>query len=161
MGQRHVNTKEKGFLMSILLRAHMFGELVKAVGGVDAAAAAIEAVVGHTVSRGTISKVQNGHSEVPYAWVTALENATGRHPFLNMRSREVSGRPAKSELACHLDMLREATEGITALAEFEANPDDPQTMAKAYAELADVHDMAGATMARLKGLMGVRTEDAA
>lgn len=147
--------------MNILLRAHMFGELVKAVGGVDAAAAAIEAVVGHTVSRGTISKVQNGHSEVPYAWVTALENATGRHPFLNMRSREVSGRPAKSELACHLDMLREATEGITALAEFEANPDDPQTMAKAYAELSDVHDMAGATMARLKGLMGIRTEDAA
>ncbi|NIY98389.1 MAG: hypothetical protein HWE30_18210 [Methylocystaceae bacterium] len=147
--------------MSILLRAHMFGELVKAVGGVDAAAAAIEAVVGHTVSRGTISKVQNGHSEVPYAWVTALENATGRHPFLNMRSREVSGRPAKSELACHLDMLREATEGITALAEFEANPDDPQTMVKAYAELADVHDMAGATMTKLKGLMGIQDEDAA
>ncbi|WP_167454202.1 hypothetical protein [Salipiger sp. HF18] len=78
-----------------------------------------------------------------------------------MRSREVSGRPAKSEPACHLDMLREATEGITALAELESNPDDPQTMAKAYAGLADVHDMAGATMARLKGLLGVRTEDAA
>ncbi|MGR3376038.1 hypothetical protein [Salipiger abyssi] len=141
--------------MSILLRAHMFGELVKAVGGVDAAAAAIEAVVGHTVSRGTISKVQNGHAEVPYAWASALENASGRHPFLNMRSREVTGGPARSELACHLDMLREATEGVTALAEFEANPDDPQAVARAYAELADVHDLTAGAMAKLKAMMGL------
>ncbi|MBN8189262.1 hypothetical protein JF540_21490 [Salipiger thiooxidans] len=145
--------------MSIHLKAHMFGELVKAVGGVDAAAAAIEAAVGHTVSRGTVSKVQNGHAEVPYAWVSALENASGRYPFLNMRSREVSGRPARSELACHLEMLREATEGVTALAAFEANPEDPQAVAKAYAELADVHDMAGGAMAKLKSLM--RPEGAA
>lgn len=154
MGRRPDNAKKKGFPMSILLRAQMFGELVKAVGGVDAAAAAIEAVVGHTVSRGTVSKVQNGHSEVPYAWVTALETASGRYPFLNMRSREVTGGPARSELACHLDMLREATEGVTALAAFEANPEDPQAVAKAYAELADVHDLTGGAMAKLKAMMG-------
>ncbi|WP_127110416.1 hypothetical protein [Pararhodobacter zhoushanensis] len=142
--------------MTLHLRAHMFDELVKAAGGQPAAMAAIEAAVGHSVSSASLSRIQNGNSEPPYSWVCALENATRRYPFSNMRSRELSGLPMKSGLACHLDMLREATEGVTALAAYEAAPEDPQAIARAYAELDDVHRLTGDAMAALKTKMGVR-----
>lgn len=142
--------------MSLNLRAQMFDALVTAAGGQPAAMAAIEAVVGHPISSATLSRIQNGNAEPPFSWVVALENATRRFPFSNMRARELTGHPAKSAMACHLDMLREATEGVTALAAYEASPDDPQAIARAYAELADVLHVIEPAMAGLKAKMGPR-----
>ncbi|WP_146592522.1 hypothetical protein, partial [Puniceibacterium confluentis] len=52
--------KEKRFPMCSPLYASLFRGLVKQLGGVDAACAVIEAALGHSVSRGSVSRIQNG-----------------------------------------------------------------------------------------------------
>ena len=123
------------------LLAHMFRELVARSGGVDAAAAAIEASTGEPVSRGTISKIQNGNAEVPLAWAWALEDHTGNLCFDRYRNRKVeaSGGLDRGEVS-HLVTMRESHEAVMAQAAAEVS-DDAGCI---NAALKEMHEMIAA-----------------
>lgn len=124
------------------LFAHMFKSLVAQIGGVDGAAAAISAAVGRQVSIGTISKITNGNADVPMLWAYALEDATGNRCFTNLRDRAVSSQEAASAVVGHLDLLRESTEAVEAMAHAEASPDRDKIV-RARKETADLHEQSG------------------
>lgn len=67
--------------------AQMFDSLVTQVGGKEAAAATIEAAVGHSISIGTLTKIKNCDAEVPLLWAWALMEATGNTCFDRYRAR--------------------------------------------------------------------------
>lgn len=121
--------------------ARMFRGLVEQVGGVDPAVATIEASTGESVSRGTISKIQNCEAHVPLAWAFILEDATGNFAFTRdrMRRLEAADRKgaARSVAVCHLDTMREATEAVLAQAQAETS-DDWEALARARKETDDL-----------------------
>lgn len=132
--------------MSHRLFAHMFKSLVRQAGGVEAASAAIEAAVGHSVSIGTVSKISNGHAEVPISWAYALEDATGNFCFDAYRGRVVASHEAEMTVASHLEVLRESTEMVEAMAHAEAHPNS-ETIVRARKEVADVYEQAAKALA--------------
>lgn len=134
------------------LFAHMFKSLVAQAGGVDSAAAAIAAAVGHSVSIGTVSKAANSKSEVPMLWAYALEDATGNRCFTNLRARAVSAQEAEAAVICHLDLLRESTEAVEAMAHAEASPDRDKII-RARKETADLHEQSGRALAAYDALL--------
>lgn len=138
--------------MSHELFAHMFKSLVDRVGGVEAAAAAISASVGHAVSIGTVSKICNRNAEVPLAWAYALQDATGNHCFDTYRSSVTARRASEAVIAHHLDALRESTEMVQALAHAEASP-SRDTILRARKETADVHDQTVKIMAAYDAML--------
>lgn len=81
MGRLPVNTKEKAFPMQPKIAAQMFKNLVKETGGKEAAAAAITSAVGHTISIGSLTKIEHGDASVPLLWAWALQDATGNYCF--------------------------------------------------------------------------------
>ncbi|WP_226562178.1 hypothetical protein [Salipiger thiooxidans] len=87
MGQRKGNTKEKAFLMQPKVAAQMFRNLVKEAGGKEAAAATISSAVSHSISPGSLTRIENGNAEVPLLWVWALMDATGNPCFDTYRGQ--------------------------------------------------------------------------
>ena len=73
--------------MQRTVAAQMFDSLVSQVGGKEAAAATIEAAVGHSISIGTLTKIKNCDAEVPLLWAWALMDATGNVCFDRYRAR--------------------------------------------------------------------------
>ncbi|MBT9383475.1 hypothetical protein KM176_06365 [Pseudooceanicola sp. CBS1P-1] len=134
------------------LFSHMFKSLVQQVGGVDAAQAAISAAVGHQVSIGTVSKIANGHAEVPLSWAYALEDASGNRCFHAHRARSVAHDEAEASVGSHLDHLREATEMVEAMAHAESGP-TRETLIRARKETADVVDRAGRALAAYDAML--------
>lgn len=133
--------------MAKRLSSQMYRALVKRVGGVDAACAAIGSTTGETVSVGTISKVQNGNMDAPWSHVVALSCATGDRSFLNyFMSLMDEADGADATVAHHIDMLRETTEMIEAVAKAESAP-SRDTIVRARKETADVHAQAGRAIA--------------
>ncbi|MBA86115.1 MAG: hypothetical protein CML69_15485 [Rhodobacteraceae bacterium] len=141
--------------MSSKLFAHMFKGLVQQVGGVEAAAAAISATVGHPVSIGTVSKISNGRAEVPIAWAYALEDATGNFCFDAYRNRVVGKHGAEMTVASHLDVLRESTEAVQAIAHVESQP-STETIVRARKEVADVYEQLAGALAAYDAMLKER-----
>ncbi|NVK57309.1 MAG: hypothetical protein HWE26_17030 [Alteromonadaceae bacterium] len=139
----------------ISLRAHMFRELVQAVGGFDAAAAALHASLGHTVSLATISRYQNGTAEVPWIWVSVLEDAAGLSPFTAQRARQMDRRKHDAVAATHIEALRETSEMVLALARAEGDA-SPEALAAAYAETQDVANLVSGLLASMSEAMAAR-----
>ena len=129
--------------MSDRLFTHMFRSLVDQVGGVDAAAAAIEASSGRPVSRGTVSKIQNGNAEVPLAWAYALEDETGNACFTRLRIRKLEGQEdvVGAAMVTHIHLVKESSEAVIALAAAESSQ-DPDQLAASKKELMDVIEVA-------------------
>ena len=128
--------------------AAVFKGLVKQVGGTEAARAVIEASVGHTVSKGTISQVQNGNASVPLEWAWALEDAAGIRPFYRLRAQLIEEHDLKEENTySHLDIIREATEAALANAEAEGSQ-CPKVISESLAQLQDIIHVAQQCAAR-------------
>lgn len=118
--------------------AEMFKGLVKQVGGTDAARAVIEAYVGHGVSKGTISQIQNAKAMVPWEWVSALEDAAGNLPFHRLRTNQIeSTQPVVNSLVCHLKIVKESAEATMATAEAEGSS-CPKKITASLNELLDL-----------------------
>lgn len=77
--------------------AQMFDSLVRQAGGKEAAAATIEAAVGHSISIGTLSKIKNGDAEVPLLYAWALMDATGNACFDRFRARTKCAEPSDTD----------------------------------------------------------------
>ncbi|RAP39464.1 hypothetical protein BYZ73_20415 [Rhodovulum viride] len=105
------------------LFTHMARALIARVGGVDAACAAIEAEFGEPVSRGTISKIQNGHLDITFAQVVALQKATGDISFANFLRRTTEA-PGAAPKITHVQTMKEAMEAVMAQAEAESADDE-------------------------------------
>lgn len=154
------DTKKKGFpTMCNLLHATMFHRLVDKAGGVDGAVASITAVTGEEVSRGTVSKAQNGGCHVPITWAWALEDATGDRVFTNFRKQKLDSARSHSS-AGHLDAIKEAGEALTAIAVAEENP-TPENLAKARKELSDIIEVAQSLSKKYAAAMTLQTVKAA
>ncbi|MCA0947377.1 hypothetical protein LCM08_20835 [Salipiger pacificus] len=67
--------------------AQMFKNLVKEAGGKEAAAATIASAVGHSISAGSLSRIENGNAEVPLLWAWALMDATRNACFDSYRAQ--------------------------------------------------------------------------
>lgn len=144
--------------MSDKLFTHMFKSLVDQIGGVEAAAAAIGATLGHSVSIGTVSKISNGNAEVPLAWAYALQDATGNFCFDDHRARGRAPREVGVGPPSHLDVLREATEAVQAIAQVEARP-STDAVVRAFKEVADVHEQTGKIRASYGAILKDRRAD--
>lgn len=136
------------------LSAHMARALIKRAGGIPAACAAIEAETGEPVSPGTLSKVQNGHLDISFICVLALTKATGDRSFLNylMRDSDIFNG-ADEAVAHHLEMLRESTEMVEAVARAEQKP-SRDAIHRARKETADVHEQTGRAIAAYDAMLG-------
>lgn len=154
MAAARLNTKKNEFPMCDALFASMFRRLVKKAGGVDAAASAISALVGHEVSKGTISKVQNGLAEVPMLYVHALEDATGDYRFTKMRLKEIEeriGSTSGKSLALHAGAVsKEAGEAVNALIT-ASETGCPKAVDEARLELEEMRDAADDALIAIKG----------
>lgn len=85
--------------------------LIARVGGVDAAAATIEARLGHGVSKGSITKRQAGQLDWSLLEIMALEDAVGDDCVNRWRNRDDAKAAAREEwLALLSDMNRETSE---------------------------------------------------
>ncbi|WP_372837330.1 hypothetical protein [Puniceibacterium confluentis] len=142
------------------LYASLFRGLVKQLGGVDAACAVIEAALGHSVSRGSVSRIQNGQAEVPVSWAFALEDASGNRCFTRHRNRQVEAQVIVADEVGHLDVLRESSEMIMALGRAEAS-EDANTLSAALKETLEVADMAGAKAQALQARLDLLGLEAA
>lgn len=135
--------KEKGFRMRDALQAAMFRSFVADVGGVDAAAAAIEAGTGAAISRGSVSKVCHGQMALPLGWAHALEDATGNFAFTRARTRHLEAGgvlgpgTAGTAVLCHLRTMRESHEAVLAQAAAEGSA-DVVVLAQALKETLDI-----------------------
>jgi len=100
---------------SMMIRAFMV-RLVEKAGGVDGAAAAINAATGRDVGKGTISKRMSGGAEWPLVDILALEKTLG-DPCV---SRWLAGavpevRHARSLMEAVADAAREHGEAVAAV----------------------------------------------
>ncbi|ABF64368.1 hypothetical protein TM1040_1635 [Ruegeria sp. TM1040] len=135
------------------LSAHMAKALIKRAGGIPAACAAIEAETGEGIAAGTLSKVQNGHLDISFLCVLALTKATGDRSFVNLLNRECEDATGAEEiLAHHLEMLRESTEMVEAVARAEQKP-SRETIQRARKEAADVHEQSGRAIAAYDAML--------
>ncbi|MFY0661355.1 MAG: hypothetical protein JXR15_12745 [Shimia sp.] len=127
--------------MSDLLYANMFRRLVSKTGGVEAACATVSALLGHEISKGTISRIQNGFAAVPMLYVYALEDATGDYRFTKLRAKEVEDRVAAKEgqsiTRLAGEVGKEAGEAVNALI-LAAETGDPKSMAEARVEVEEM-----------------------
>lgn len=122
------------------LSSHMARALIHRAGGIDAACAAIEAETGEAVSRGTLSKIQNGHLDIPFTAVVALQKATGDLSFLRYLARSAEGQGDLPDVT-HIETLRESNEAVLAqaLAETDSDPEKIAAAIKESEEAAAAH----------------------
>ncbi|RAP39426.1 hypothetical protein BYZ73_20575 [Rhodovulum viride] len=151
------NPKEKAFPMNKRLFTQMARALIARVGGVDAACAAIEAEFGEPVSRGTISKIQNGHLDITFAQVAALQKATGDIAFANFLRRSVSATGATA-IITHVQTLKETSEAVIAQAEAERAGDEESRL-RAVKETDEAIDVMKAYRAGLLAGLDARAAE--
>ena len=85
--------------------AQMFRNLVTQSGGKEAAAATIASAVGHSISLGSLSRIENGNAEVPLLWAWALMDATHNPCFDAYRGQ--IGTPTGD--ACPYELIGETS----------------------------------------------------
>ena len=159
MGQHPVNPKEKAFQMQSKVAAQMFKNLVTEAGGKEAAAAVITSAVGHSISIGTLSRIEHGNAEVPLLWAWALQDATKNACFDSYRS-QTRGAPAD---ACPYDLIGEISkehgEAVEAglKAARSSSEEDWSRAVVEHREAAEKHlAMADLCEARAKGAVPMR-----
>ncbi|TMV84501.1 hypothetical protein FGG78_21695, partial [Thioclava sp. BHET1] len=112
--------------------AVMFRELVKQIGGLEAAAAQIEAATGEEAHISLLSRMQNGSMNVALSWAWALEDGSGNRCFTRMRQRMVEARDVETaaQMLSPLDHAsathKESTEAIQALIDFSRDRQKPE-----------------------------------
>lgn len=130
--------------MADRLYAHMFAGLVKRIGGVDAAAAVIEAHTG-SMTKSTVSKMVLGKLSVTMEAVDALEDALNSHPLTRLRFERIGRNSGQTEPLASLvaSACVECGEAMAALVGREMTSDEK---AVALAEIAE----ALAALAKIK-----------
>ena len=139
--------------------AQMFKNLVTQSGGKEAAAATIASAVGHSISPGSLSRIENGNAEVPLLWAWALMDATQNRCFDTYREQTVG----PSTESCPYDLIGEASkehgEAIEAglRAARAGSVDDWSRAAVEHREAADKHaEMAALCENRASGPVPIR-----
>lgn len=111
--------------------------LVHRLGCLDAAAETINAALGVSRAKGTISQRMNGQADWPVIDVMALENAVGSFPITNMLSRRIDGVDEAVTLPLTVlsgAMSKEAGEAVAA-ALAVLQDDTPRSRAVAVKEI--------------------------
>ncbi|MCA0919694.1 hypothetical protein [Pseudooceanicola nanhaiensis] len=91
--------------MQPMIAAQMFRNLVRQAQGKEAAAAMISSAVGHSISIGSLSRIEHGNAEVPLLWAWALMDGTGNRCFDEYR---VQTEPPPGD-ACPYELIGETS----------------------------------------------------
>jgi len=134
--------------MSDAIYTRMFDALVRRIGGVDAAAAVIEARTG-SMTKSTVSKMARGQMCVTLEAVDALEDALGSHPVTRMRFERIGEASGHSEPLAGLiaSACRESGEAMAALVGRDLSE---RERSEALAEVAEAMDAFAALKSRLE-----------
>lgn len=111
--------------------------LVQRLGCYDAAAETINAALGTSRVKGTISQRMNGGADWPVIDVMALENALGAFPVTNMLHRRLDGVDEVVNIPLHMlcgAAAKEAGEAVAAALAI-LGEDKPRTRAVAVKEI--------------------------
>ena len=159
MGQHPISSKEKAFQMQHKVAAQMFKNLVTEAGGKEAAAALITSAVGHSISIGTLSRIEHGNAEVPLLWAWALQDATKNACFDSYRA-QTHVAPVNG---CPYDLIGEISKEHGEAVEAglkAARSSDEEDWSRAvveHREAAEKHrEMADLCEARAKGAVPMR-----
>ncbi len=93
--------------------AHLFDGLVRRFGGVEAAAALLEARLG-AGSKGTVSKMCTGQAAVTLPAVLALEDALGSFPITGLLAERIGARARLSDDTVQAALARSTVESAEA-----------------------------------------------
>jgi len=142
--------------MSDRVTCAMFDGLVRRIGGVDAAAAVLEARFG-VCSKGTVSKMCSGQMAVTLDAATALEDALGVFPITRRLWDRMAGELRRGDLR---DLGAQSIQASGAahsalMAAFSAGSLDPDNLTpdERVNVLALMHDLQ-ATVARIIAVAG-------
>lgn len=101
--------------------ADLMKNVLKAHGGLDAAAAYLSEKFGKEVHKGTLSKRQAGDLEWPMAHIWALEDAVGCHSVSRYRNRTLPEIDrGESVMSAAANLMEEAGEAFGAIAKLAA-----------------------------------------
>ena len=137
----------------------MFKSLVTGVGGKEAAKAVIDAATGHSISIGTLSRIESGNAEVPLLWAWALQDATGNASFDTYRVQTTEARPTADPYTLIGEASKEHGEAIEAglRAARSSSNEDWSRAAVEHREAADKHsEMASLCEARAAGPVSIK-----
>lgn len=120
-----------------MIRAFM-ARLINEAGGVDPAAALIGAVLGHEVSKGSISKRQSGHLDWPLVEVMALEDALGQPVVRRWLAQTLPEASETKTMAQGVaEVAREAGEAVAAVMDLMVGAGSRVVARKELAEARD------------------------
>jgi hypothetical protein len=145
-------------MADLRIQAAMSALIDGTFGCLDAAAETINARLGASVSKGTLSKMMAGQLHWPAVYIWALEDAAGRYPVSNIRAHDRTARapaPAESLQTLTARAAKEAGEAV-AVAIPLCETATPAQLAAALQEVREAREAMAALSATLEARLDQR-----
>ncbi|MEC7763361.1 MAG: hypothetical protein VX874_15775 [Pseudomonadota bacterium] len=127
--------------------------LIKAFGCHEAAAEAVNARLGTSLVKGTLSRVISGQLDISHVAVWAMEDALGRYPLTRLGMRRLTEASAVAPgdfISDSSSIAKESGEAVSALLSAQVSA-KARDRSEALRELYEARDAIDCAIARLEG----------